>query len=180
MTICSASGGISTAFCRRTSRFPRQLWSFRKTAEKRTIPASPCRASARFTMVRPRSSIHLRAPISQLRATAPIQIIYRLRSTLQFHARWREVDGMEIIFRLSRRIRSINSKIIYLQKAAVKSDIHMPLLQQLFISSTDFLLPCFLLLFFRLLSNPSSSWVCKSTTTDSRRSTPRKSPPHPP
>lgn len=41
VTICSASGGISTAFARRTSRFPRQLWSFRKTAEKRTIPVSP-------------------------------------------------------------------------------------------------------------------------------------------
>lgn len=179
MTICPPPAASRLPSARRTSRFPRQLWSFRKTAEKRTIPASPCRASARFTMVRPRSSILLRAPISQLRATAPIQIIYRLRSTLRFHARWREVDGMEIIFRLSRRIRSINSKIIYLQKAAVKSDIHMPLLQQLFISSTDFLLLCFLLLFFRLLSNPSS-WVCKSATTDSRRSTPRKSPPHPP
>ena len=73
---------------------------------------------------------------------------------------------MEIIFRLSQRIRSINSKIIYLQKAAVKSDIHMPLLQQLLFPQL-ISLPCFLLLFFRLLSNPSS-WVCKSATTDSR------------
>ena len=48
VTICSASGASRLPSARRTSRFPRQLWSFRKTAEKRTIPASPCRASARF------------------------------------------------------------------------------------------------------------------------------------
>ena len=47
------------------------------------------------------------------------------------------------------------SHLIYLQKAAVKSDIHMPLLQQLFISSTDFLLLFFLLLFFLLLFSSS-------------------------
>lgn len=121
VTICSASGGISTAFCPTNQQISKTVMVVPEdggeTDDSRFSMPGECKIhNGSSTIIHPSESADFSAPGYSPDSDNLSAPIHSAGSTPD----GREVDGMEIIFRLSRRIRSINSKIIYLAKSCCK------------------------------------------------------------